>query len=442
MAVSLSDSFTYKKLIRFVFPSIAMMIVTSIYSIVDGFFISNFAGKNAFAAVNIIMPVLMAIGSFGFMIGTGGSALVAYTLGEGKKDKANEIFSMLIKLIVIVSIVLMVLGITFMPQISKLLKASDLIINDSIIYGRILLIALPFFMLQNSFQSFLVTAERANFGFWVSVACGLLNMLLDFLLVGVFKGGVIGAALATTIAQIVGGIIPLIYFLRENKSLLRLVNAKLELSYITKACANGSSEMLTNISASLMGILYNIQLMKYAAEEGVAAYGVVMYVGLIFVAVFFGYSIGVTPIIGYNYGAENHKELKNVYNKSIWITAIVSIAMTISAEVFARPISKLFVGYDAELLKMTIKAMEVYSLAFLLCGFNIFASAFFTGLGNGKLSAFISVLRTLIIQVVAIVILPMIWHLNGIWWATVVAEGLTIMITITILIANKKVYKY
>lgn len=442
MAVGLSEHFTYKKLLRFVAPCIAMMLVTSVYSIVDGFFVSNYAGKNAFAAVNLVMPVLMALGSFGFMIGTGGSALVAFTLGEGDKEKANQIFSMLIEIIVIVGILLSIVGIIFMPQITGALGASKLIFDDCVLYGRILLASLTFFMLGNSFQSFLVTAERAKMGLAVSITAGVLNMLLDYFFVCVLHGGIAGAGYATAISQIVGGVIPLLYFLRKNKSLLQLKKTKLEFHSIGKACANGSSEMMSNLSISLVGILYNFQLMRFASENGVAAYGVIMYVSFVFIAFFIGYGIGIGPVVGYHYGASNQLELKNLLKKSIVLIMVASVIMTVIAECFAGVVASVFVGYDPVLMAMTKKAMVLYSFSFLLSGFNIFGSAFFTGLNNGKISALISFLRSLVIEVAAILILPLIFGMNGIWLAIVVAEGVALIVTVALLFVNKKRYGY
>lgn len=442
MKIKLSDHFTYKNLLKFIMPTIFMMIVTSIYGIVDGFFVSNFVGKNAFAAVNLIMPVLMAIGAFGFMIGTGGSALVAKTLGEGKKEKANQYFSMLTYVIIIFSLVITIIGFIFMPQIAMALGASDLIIDDCILYGRILIAAEIFFMLQNSFQSFLVTAGKATFGLIISIAAGISNIVLDFVLVYVFDFGIEGAAAATVFSQIVGGLIPFIYFARKNDSLLRLVKTKIQLKPLGKACLNGSSEMLTNLSTSLVSIVYNFQLMKIAAENGVSAYGVIMYVSIIFMSFFFGYAIGVNPIIGYNYGAKNSAELKNVLKKSLVLTSIVSVVMVVAAVLLSGTISKIFVGYDAELHDMTSNALKLYSLSFLVCGFNIFSSAFFTGLNNGVVSAIISFTRTLVFQVAAVILLPMLFGINGIWLSVAVAESLTLVLTIVFLLTNRKKYNY
>lgn len=442
MSVSLSEHFTYKRLLRFVFPCIIMMIVTSIYSIVDGFFVSNCVGKNAFAAVNLIMPVLMALSAFGFMIGTGGSALVAFTLGEGKKEKANEIFSMLILSEFLFGMLVTVVGFIFMPQIARALGASSLIIEDCVRYGRIGILTIAFFMMQNSFQSFLVTAEQAKMGLIVSIACGLTNMTLDFLLVYVWPLGVTGAALATGISELIGAFIPLIYFMRKNKSRLRLVRPRFDVRALRRACSNGASEMLTNLSASIIGMLYNMQLLKLAAENGVAAYGVIMYVSFIFMAIYFGYSVGVNPVIGYHYGAGNQKELKNILKKSLVLTSIAAVVMTSAAQLLAPSLATLFVGYDKILHDMTVNGLRLYSLVFLLCGFNIFGSAFFTGLNNGKISAIISFLRTLVIQIACIFILPVFLGLNGIWLSVSVAEGLTLFVTASLLVVYRKRYGY
>ena len=432
MQISLSDHFTYQKLLRFVAPSILMMIITSIYSIVDGFFVSNFVGKNSFAALNLIFPVIMALAAVGFMIGTGGSALIAKTLGEGKPRKANEIFSMLVIVLAAGGAILSGVCIVFLRPISFAVGATDLTIDDCVLYGRVLLAALPFFMLQNSFQSFLATAEKPHFGLRVTVFAGLTNMVLDFLLVYVFPFGLLGTALATAFSQIVGALIPLVYFLRPNDSPLRLTRPRFDFRALGKACYNGSSEMVSNLSTSLVGVLYNVQLMAIAKENGVNAYGVLMYVSFIFMAFFFGYSIAVTPVVGYHYGAKNHAELKSLLKKSLTVTLITSLAMTASSILLANPIAHLFVGY----------ALRIYALSFLVCGFNIFGSAFFTGLNNGTASALISFLRTLVIQVAALLLLPKLLGINGIWLAITVAEALTLIVTETLFLLGRKKYHY
>lgn len=442
MTVSLSDHFSYQKLLRFVAPSILMMIVTSIYSIVDGFFVSNFVGKNPFAALNLIFPVIMALAAFGFMIGTGGSALIAKTLGEGKKDEANGIFSMLVVVLAVGGAILSGTCILLLRPISYAVGATELTIDDCMLYGRVLLISLPFFMLQNSFQSFLATAEKPHFGLRVTVFAGLTNMVLDFLLVYVFPFGLLGAALATAFSQIVGALIPLVYFLRPNDSPLRLTRPRFDFRALGKACYNGSSEMVSNLSTSLVGVLYNIQLMAIAQENGVSAYGVIMYVSFIFMAFFFGYSIAVTPVVGYHYGAENHAELKSLLKKSLTITLISSLVMTVSSIALASPIARIFVGYDAELCKMTVNALRLYALSFLVCGFNIFGSAFFTGLNNGTASALISFLRTLVLQVAAVLLLPRVLGIDGIWLAITAAEALTLLVTAALFLAGRRKYHY
>jgi len=442
MRIQLSDHFTYRRLLKFVFPTVIMMIVTSIYGIVDGLFISNVVGKSAFASVNLIMPFLMALSAFGFMIGTGGSALVSKTLGEGDRNRANRYFSMLIGVTAVAGAVLSTLGFLFMRQISILLGASELLADNCVLYGRTVVTAGAFFMLQNAFQSFFVVAEKPKLGLAVSSLAGVCNIILDFLMVYVFHMGVFGAAIATTISQGVGALIPIVYFLRENDSLLRLVPARLEMRALGRACFNGSSEMMTNLSMSLVGMLYNYQLMHLAGENGVAAYGVIMYVDMIFLSFFIGYSIGCAPIVGYNYGAENTAELKNLFRKSLVLTMVIGVAMTTAAIILAAPLSSVFVGYDAALMAMTVHGLRLYSLSFLICGFNIFGSAFFTALSNGPLSALISFLRTLVFESGAVLILPRILGLNGVWLAIVVAEAFALVVSSALLIGNKKRYHY
>ncbi|MGL5259305.1 MAG: MATE family efflux transporter [Lachnospiraceae bacterium] len=442
MKIKLSDQFTYKRLLRFVMPTIFMMIVTSLYGIVDGWFVSNIIGKNAFAAVNLIMPVLMAGGSFGYMIGTGGAALVSKTLGEEKKKEAHAYFSMLINLVILIGFIISVVGFIFMPNIVYSLGASEHMAADAVLYGRILVVATIFYMLQNTFHSFLVVAELPKMGLIVSLCTGITNIIFDFLLVYLFSMGIAGAAIATVISQMVGAVVPLCYFICNKKGILKLVITKFDFEAIRKACMNGFSEMISNMSMSIVGILYNFQLLKIAAEDGVAAYGVIMYVNFIFMGFFFGYSIGITPIIGYNYGAGNKKELKNIIKKSMVITVILSISMTTIAIVFSKQLASIFVGYDNALMELTKIGLIQYSLSFLICGFNIFASAMFTALDNGVISASISFLRTLVIQVVAVLILPIFLGINGIWLAIATAELITVIITVYFFMKNKKIYGY
>lgn len=442
MRIQLSDHFTYRRLLRFVFPTVVMMIVTSVYGIVDGLFISNVVGSSAFASVNLIMPFLMALAAFGFMIGTGGSALVSKTLGERERDKANRYFSMLIWVTAVMGAILSALGFAFMRPISLWLGASDQLVENCVIYGRTVIVAGTFYMLQNAFQSFFVAAEKPKLGLIVSVLSGVCNIILDFLMVYVFRMGVFGAALATAISQALGALIPIVYFLRKNDSLLRLVPAGLDMRALGRACFNGSSEMMTNLSMSLVGMLYNYQLMRFAGENGVAAYGVIMYVNLIFLSFFIGYSIGCAPIVGYDYGAQNTDELKNLFRKSLVLTAIAGVVMTAAASFLAAPLSSLFVGYDDKLMAMTSHGLRLYSLSFLICGFNVFSSAFFTALSNGPLSALISFLRTMVFEASAVLILPRLLGLNGIWLAIVAAESLALAVSWILLAKNKTKYHY
>lgn len=442
MNIKLSDNFTYGRLIRFVIPSIIMMVITSVYSIVDGAFVSNFVGKNAFAAVNLIMPVVMAAGTIGFLIGTGGSAIVAKTLGLGKEDKANEYFSMLIKAVIIIGISISVIIYIFMPQITTLLGASDILYNDCILYGRILIAGNVFYMLQNCFQSFLVVAEKPTFGLVISICAGVCNMILDFVLMYYFSLGIVGAGVATVISQVLGGMIPLIYFMRKNKSRLKLVKSHFEKRIFINTCTNGSSEMVSNLSMSIVSMFYNAQLMKFADENGIAAYGVIMYVGFIFSAVFIGYSIGSSPLVSYNYGSENHKELQNLFKKSIIVIMIISVVMLVSSELFCPIFSKIFVGYDKELLDFTVRGFRIYSVKYLFLGINIFSSAFFTALNNGKISAIISFLRAFVFQTIAVFLLPIILETDGIWTSAILSEVITIIVSIYYFVSQRKRYHY
>lgn len=442
MQIKLSDHFSFSKLFRFVLPTIIMMIFTSVYSVVDGFFVSNFAGKTSFAAVNLIMPILMIIGAIGFMFGAGGSALVAKVLGEKKREKANKIFSLIICAAVVLGTVLSAVGIVLVKPIAKMLGAQGNLLELCTLYGRIILLAMPFFMLQNIFQSFFVTAEKPKLGLAVTVMAGVTNIVLDALFIGVFKWGIVGAAVATATSQFLGGFIPFLYFVSKNSSILRLVKPEFNGKALLNTATNGSSEFVTNISMSVVGALYNLQLMQYAGEDGIAAYGVIMYVSFAFVAIFLGFSIGVAPIISYNYGAKNHAELKNVFRKCLAFVCGAGIVLTLLAMLLSAPLSKIFVGYDQNLYELTLHGFRLYAFSFLLCGFGIFGSSFFTALNNGAVSATISFLRIFVFQVAAITVLPIFLKIEGVWWAIVVAEALSCVAATIFIIANKKKYRY
>ena len=442
MKIQLSDHFTYKKLFRFVIPTVVMMVFTSIYGVVDGFFVSNYVGKTPFAAVNLVMPFVMVIGGMGFMVGTGGTALVSKAMGQGEQEKAKRYFSMMIYFTVIMAVILSVVGIVFMEPVTRFLGATDEMEGYSVLYGRIVIAFTAAFMLQNVFQSFLVAAERPKMGLVCTVAAGLTNMTLDALFIAVFDMGVAGAALATGISQCVGGLSPLVYFILPNKSRLGLVATRLEFKPIFKACTNGASELMSNISASLVGMLYNFQLLKFAGENGVSAYGVLMYTQFIFVAILLGYSIGTAPIVGFHYGASNTDELKSLLRKSTVIMGIGGLVLAAAALFSSSLLASIFVGYDAELYELTLKAFKIYSIHFIFAGFNIFASGFFTALNNGAVSAAISFLRTLVFQSGSVLILPAILGVDGIWWAVCVAEVAALIISVIFLAVNRKKYRY
>lgn len=442
MNIQLSEHFTVSKLLKFVAPSIIMMIFTSIYGVIDGFFVSNFVGKTQFAAVNLIMPFIMAVVTVGFMLGTGGSALVAKTLGEGDESKAKKYFSMIVYTALIGGAILSVISFFLVRPIAVLFGAEGELLEYSVLYAHILVFSLPMFMLQNVFQVFFVTAEKPHLGLYVIISAGVTNMILDFLFIAVFHFGLAGAAVATAIGETVGGLVPMIYFARPNSSRLKLVRTKPEWKALGQACFNGSSELMTNLSASVVNMLYNFQLMKFAGQDGIAAYGVIMYVNFIFIAIFIGFSIGSSPIIGYHYGAENNDELKSLLKKSLLIIATISLVLTVFAELLSSPLAKIFVSYDENLFAMTRDGYRLYTLSYLICGFNIWGSAFFTALNNGFMSATISFLRILVFQIICLLLLPAIFDVNGIWISIVVAEFLAVSVTATLIIKNRKKYQY
>ena len=443
MNIQLSDHFTYKRLLRFVLPSILMIMCTSVYSIVDGFFVSNFVGTTPFAAINLTFPVLMAVASIGFMAGTGGSAVVSKTMGEGNRERANEYFTMIIAALFGGAVVLSVIGFIMARPITMALGATqEELIRDCVLYIRIGFLSMPAFILQFAFQSFFVAAQKPGLSLKANVAAGIVNGSLDYVLIVIFQWGLAGAAIATSAGQIVGGLIPVIYFMRKNDSLLQFKKFHMHMDVIGKVFINGSSEMVTNLSSSIVNILYNFQLMKLAGEDGIAAYGVILYINIIFMAIFMGYSIGSAPIVSYHYGAGNHTELKNLFRKSLTFLMISGVVLLAASEVLARPLSAIFVNYDAGLLELTVHGFRIYSLAFLIMGINVWGSSFFTALNNGLVSAVISFLRTLVFQIVVISVLPLLFGVDGIWFSVVAAEGMALFVTLGFLFANRRRYHY
>ncbi len=442
MKIQLSDHFTYIKLLRYTFPSVIMLVFTSIYGVVDGFFVSNYAGKTPFTAVNFIMPVLMILGTCGFMFGTGGGALIAKTMGEGKLRRANSLFSLIVYTSAVCGIILAVVGILIIRPLASALGAEGELLENSVVYGRIILMALPAYILQFEFQCLFATAEKPALGLYVTIAAGLSNIALDALFVAVFQWGLTGAAVATAASQCVGGVIPVIYFARPNSSILRLGKTEFDGRALGKVCVNGSSELMSNISMSIVSMLYNAQLLRYAGEDGIAAYGVLMYVSMIFMAIFLGYSVGTAPVIGYHYGAQNHGELKGLLKMSFVLIGLFAVIMFAASYILSKPLSILFVGYDAGLLELTLRAFSIFSFAFLFSGFSIFGSSFFTALNNGLISAAISFMRTLVFQIIAVLILPLIWGVDGIWFSIVAAEVMAVVITVAFLKGNQRRYQY
>jgi len=444
MRIQLSDHFTYRKLLRFTVPSVAMMIFTSVYGVVDGFFVSNFAGKTPFSAVNLIMPFLMITATVGFMFGTGGTAIVAKAFGEGDGEKANKYFSLFVYVTFSAGVFFAISGMIFIRPVSALLGAEGALLENCVVYARINLIALPFYVLQLLFQSFFAAAEKPQLGLAVTVSAGITNMVLDAVLIILLpqEYKLAGAAIATAISQLVGGVIPLVYFSRSNDSILRLGKTTFDGKAIIRACTNGSSEFMSNVSMSMVGMLFNLQLLKYAGENGIAAYGVMMYVSMIFSAAFIGYSIGVAPVISYHNGAQNYEESKGLLRKSLVVIGVFGIGMVAAAELSALPLAKIFVGYDAELMALTVSGFRVFALSFAFMGFAIFSSGFFTALNDGLISALISFLRTLVFETAAVLFFPLIWGIDGVWFSIVAAEVMAVALSVAFLAAKRKEYHY
>ena len=442
MPIKLSDHFTYRKLLRFTLSSVVMMVFTSVYSVVDGLFVSNLVGDLALSAVNIMFPLAMIVGAFGFMLGTGGSAIVARTLGEGQPALASRYFSMIVYAVILLGAVLTAGCLLFLEPLARLAGASDLLLHDCLVYGGILLGGSVPFMLQTTLQSFFVVAEKPHLGLFLSIAAGATNMVFDYILIAVCGLGVAGAAIATVLGYLVGGVLPLLYFLRPSRDGLRLTRTRLYGRELLQACVNGSSELMSNISSSFVGILYNIQLMCLIGELGVAAYSVMMYVDFVFIAAFLGFSLGSAPIISFHYGADNHAELKNVFRKSMAVIGVTSCAMVLLSEVLSRPLSAAFVGYHPELLELTVHGFRLFALCYLFSGINIYASAFFTALCNGGLSALISFLRTLLLRGGMVLLMPLLFGLDGIWTAVIAAEGIGAVISLALLWYKRKTYHY
>ena len=440
--ISVSEHFTFGKLIRISLPTIAMMIFMSIYWVIDGLFVSNFVGETSFAAINFVYPVILIIGAVGSMFGTGGSALIQKLIGEGNKERASNTFSLITYAGLIFGFILGLGGIFLLGPIVKAMGASEAMADDCVLYGRIICGVMPFYVLQFQFQSLFPAAERPRIGLVVTICAGCTNIIFDALFIVGFKWGVAGAASSTALSQFVGGVIPLIYFSCKNKSLFRLGKIKLDWNAFGKVCLNGCSEFLTNISMSFVGILYNIQLMKYIGENGVSAYGVLMYVSMVFMGIFVGYTMGIAPIISYNYGAKRPEEIKSILVKSLIFIWITSVIMFVLGEALARPMAELYVGYDPELRDLTIRAFYFFSISFIFVGMAIFGSSFFTALNNGVVSAIISFLRTLVFQVLAVMLLPLAFGVDGIWSSLIVAEFMAAFLSSIFIFAYRKRYGY
>ena len=447
-SIHLSDHFTYKKILRFTIYPILMMLITSIYWIVDGFFISNYVGPSAFAGVNLIFPVVMIVACIGFMFGSGGAALVSKKLGEGDSDGANKTFSLITYVTLGTGLILSLIFFFLVRPIAmgfasiNQVEASEAMIDSAEVYGRIMVGGVFLYIMQGYFHSFFSVNEKSSLGFLFTLISGLTNMLLDYLLIGVFRAGVVGAACASLSGMFISAVGPFLYFRFGKNNLIKLGKPRWNLNEITQSIANGSSEFVSNVSGSIVTIVFNVQLLKYIGEVGVSAYGIIGYVCFVFFAIFIGYSIGIAPVIGYNYGAKNPVELTNVLRKSFVIISVSGVAMTLLSAGLADPITRIFSAGVGELHTLGVRAMRIFSICYLMAGFSMFGSSFFTALNNGLISALISFCRTLVFQLGSVFVLPLIVGVDGIWFSIIVAEFLSMVMTIIFISARRRKYGY
>lgn len=442
MSIQIFEHLSYRKIIRFTSPTITMLVLSSIYGVVDGFFVSNFVGKTSFAAVNFIIPFLMILSSMGFMFGTGGGALISKTFGEGDLEKAKQLFSSIVYITIVAGIVFCGLGLICIRPFALKFGAEGQLLEDCVSYGSIVLLALPLQLLQYEFQCLASTSGKPVLGLCTTFVSGGTNIFLDGVFLIALGWGIKGVAAATVVSHVLGGMIPLIYFTFPNKSLLQLGKAKMDGKAFAKICYNGASELVNNISMSVVSMLYNIQLLRYASEDGIAIYGVLMYISIIFDNIYMGYSVGIAPIIGYHYGAQNHKALKELLKKSVVIISSSAVLMYIVSLKMAGPLCAVFLGYDKILLNITIHAFSIFRFAFLFSGYPIFGSAFFTALNNGVISMVISGMRTFLFQSASVILFPLIWGVDGIWLSLIIAEAMSAMLTFLLLVLNRKKYHY
>lgn len=423
-------------------PMILMMISISIYSVVDGFFVSNFAGKIQFAAVNLIYPFIMVVGSLGFMMGTGGTALVAKKMGEGKTEEAKKLFFNCFVVTVALGVVFSSIFVFLLPKIAEGLGADEAMLPYCVDYGRILILGITFFNLQNMFQPFFAASGRPGLGFAITIGAGVANIVFDAIFVAGAGWGCVGAAWGTVIGQVVGGFLPVIYYFAKNKSALRLVPAKMQWGAIFKMGANGLSEFVSQIAVSVLSMIMNVLLMKHYQENGVSAYGIICYVWLIFAATFIGLCMGISPRISYVYGEKNKPELRRLTQRALALFIFAGLFEFIMAEALTVPLSYAYAGYDEGLRQLTCHASFIYSIIYLALGINMFGSSFFTALNNGLVSALLSFARLMLFEAVSVYLCSLFWQGDGIWWGVVIGEALGFVMNFLVIFIHGKRYGY
>ena len=419
-----------------------MMLFTSMYGVVDGLYLSHFSGKEAFAAITLIIPLPLLIGAWAYMIGAGGSAVIAKAIASDRQKDANEYFSFLVLISVLGSILLAGIGEIFLEPCAKLLGANDEMLPFCMTYGRILIAAVPLYVLQNVFQSFLTVAEHPKIGLAINLVSAFLNMALNFVFIRITNEVVTAVALATVVSQFVGGITPFVFFVRSKSTTLRFGRPHMPMSLLGPVFANGVSEFVSEIFHPLASVMYNYKLMELTGLNGVAAYGVLMNVGFLFGSVFLGFAVGSAPLFTYKYEREDHDELHSLFIKSTISVVLMGFLLYGVACMIEGPFAAEFFGGDELLITMTEEAFALHSLSYMVMGLAVFASAFFTAIHDSRVSFLISFLRTLLFEVLAILLLPMLFDLNGVWAASLTSEVLTLLVTVGLLISKKEKYQY
>ncbi len=442
MNTTISQKFTLTSLLKFALPTTIMMVVLSIYTLVDGVFVSNFVGELAFSAINIIFPFISLIFALGIMAATGGNALVANNLGQGDDEKARENFTLIVIFATGLGLLLMMVGIVFNKEIARLLGATPLIEEYARDYLSTLAPFIPLAIWMGFSQILFVTIGKPTLGLIATLVGGITNIIFDYLFIVVMNMGIKGAALGTGLGYSLPGLFFIYYFLFHRKNSLYFVKPRWRARVLLKTFTNGSSEFVANLATSITTFMFNLIILDLAGEQGVAAIGIILYAQFLLMSAFLGYAQGVAPIFSYAYGARDHLQLKKVFSISIRVIILFSLAIASFSYFASSSIVGIFVERQSQVFSLAKNGFSVFSLSFLFMGVNIFSSSLFTAFSNGKISASISFLRTLVFILGYLLFLPRFLGLPGVWLAIPLAEFTTMFFSISYLTIQRKKYHY